>query len=111
MIFSAMILGNDWKRSYKIMMRDGCKTQSPNAGYPMAAIAGALGTRFEKIDYYSLGDGQGFIFERTCKVSYCFNESYIHYFLWNCSGTNYFITLLFRMVDSCLKKLVLSFHF
>jgi adenosylcobinamide-phosphate synthase len=58
MIFSAMILGNDWKRSFKIMIRDGRKTQSPNAGYPMAAIAGALGTRFEKIDYYSLGDGE-----------------------------------------------------
>lgn len=58
MIFSAMILGNDWKRSYKIMIRDGRKTQSPNAGYPMAAIAGALGTKFEKIDYYSLGDGE-----------------------------------------------------
>ena len=40
------------------MIRDGRKTQSPNAGYPMAAIAGALGTRFEKIDHYSLGDGK-----------------------------------------------------
>lgn len=58
MIFSAMILKNDWKRSYKIMIRDGRKTQSPNAGYPMAAIAGALGTKFEKIDHYSLGDGK-----------------------------------------------------
>ena len=57
MIFSAMILGNDWKRSYKIMIRDGKKTESPNAGYPMAAIAGALGTKIEKIDHYSLGDG------------------------------------------------------
>jgi len=58
MIFSAMILRNDWKRSYRIMIRDGRKTQSPNAGYPMAAIAGALGTKFEKIDHYSLGDGK-----------------------------------------------------
>lgn len=58
MILSSMILGNDWKKSYKIMMRDGRKTQSPNAGYPMAAIAGALGTKFEKIDHYSLGDGE-----------------------------------------------------
>ena len=58
MIFRAMILGYDWKRSYKIMIRDGGKTQSPNAGYPMAAIAGALGTRFEKIDHYFLGDGK-----------------------------------------------------
>ncbi len=58
MIFSAMILGNNWKRSYRIMKRDGRKTESPNAGYPMAAIAGALGTKFEKINHYSLGDGE-----------------------------------------------------
>jgi adenosylcobinamide-phosphate synthase len=39
------------------MIRDGRKTKSPNAGYPMAAIAGALEAKFEKIDHYSLGDG------------------------------------------------------
>ena len=58
MILSAMVLGHNWQNSYHIMMRDGKKTQSPNAGYPMAAIAGALGTKFEKIDHYSLGDGE-----------------------------------------------------
>lgn len=57
MVFAAMILGNDWKKSYKIMKRDGKNTESPNAGYPMAALAGALGTRFEKIDHYSVGEG------------------------------------------------------
>ena len=57
MIFSAMILKNDWKKSYAIMIRDASKTESPNAGYPMAAIAGALGKKFEKINHYSLGDG------------------------------------------------------
>jgi len=57
MILSAMILKNNWKKSYSIMIRDGNKTESPNAGYPMAAIAGALGKKFEKINHYSLGDG------------------------------------------------------
>jgi adenosylcobinamide-phosphate synthase len=57
MILSAIILKNNWKKSYEIMIRDGKKTESPNAGYPMAAIAGALGKKFEKIDHYSLGDG------------------------------------------------------
>ena len=57
MILSAMILGHNWQNSYQIMMRDGQKTESPNAGFPMAAIAGALETKFEKIDHYSLGDG------------------------------------------------------
>ncbi len=57
MILSAVILGHNWRNSYQIMIRDGKKTQSPNAGYPMAAIAGALETKFEKINHYSLGDG------------------------------------------------------
>jgi len=57
MVLGAMILGKDWKKSYKIMKRDGKNTESPNAGYPMAALAGALGTRFEKIDHYTVGEG------------------------------------------------------
>lgn len=58
MIVSAAILQNNWKESYKVMIRDGKKTESPNAGYPMAALAGALETKFEKIDHYKLGDGE-----------------------------------------------------
>lgn len=57
MVLSAKIIGVDWKNSYQIMLRDGPKTESPNAGYPMAALAGALQTKFEKIAHYSLGDG------------------------------------------------------
>lgn len=57
MVISAMILGNNWKSSYQIMKRDAGNTQSPNAGYPMAALAGALETRFEKINHYSVGEG------------------------------------------------------
>jgi len=57
MVIGAMILGNDWKKSYHIMKRDARNTPSPNAGYTMAALAGALGTRFEKIDHYSVGEG------------------------------------------------------
>ena len=58
MIISAILLQNNWRESYKIMMRDGKKTESRNAGYPMAALAGALETKFEKINYYKLGDGE-----------------------------------------------------
>ena len=58
MIISAIILQNNWKESYKIMIRDGNKTESRNAGYPMAALAGALETKFEKINHYKLGDGE-----------------------------------------------------
>lgn len=57
MIISAAILQNNWRASYKIMFRDASKTKSQNAGYPMAALAGALETKFEKINHYKLGDG------------------------------------------------------
>jgi adenosylcobinamide-phosphate synthase len=58
MIFSAAILQNNWRHSYNVMIRDGKKTESHNAGYPMAALAGALETKFEKINHYKLGDGE-----------------------------------------------------
>ncbi|OPY52623.1 MAG: cobalamin biosynthesis protein [Methanosaeta sp. PtaU1.Bin060] len=36
--------------------RDHSKTPSPNSGWPMAACAGALGVRLEKVGYYVLMD-------------------------------------------------------
>jgi len=57
MILSALILGYNWKESFYIMKRDGKKLESPNAGFPIAALAGALGTKLEKINYYVVGDG------------------------------------------------------
>lgn len=58
MVMAAAILRNDWRQSYHILMRDGARTSSLNAGYPMAALAGALGVRLEKVNHYSLG-GRG----------------------------------------------------
>ena len=55
MVFAALLLGHDWKNCYEIFKRDGKNTDSPNAGYPMAALAGALGTKLEKIKHYTLG--------------------------------------------------------
>jgi len=57
MILGALILGYNWKESFYIMRRDGKKLESPNAGFPIAALAGALGTKLEKINYYAVGDG------------------------------------------------------
>ena len=58
MVVSARMLGADWKNSLSILHRDHAKTFSPNAGYPMATMAGALRVRLEKIGHYSLGDSQ-----------------------------------------------------
>ena len=57
MVLASMLLGNDWKQSYQILKKDSSKTSSPNAGYPMAALAGALDTKFQKVDHYTIGNG------------------------------------------------------
>lgn len=44
-------------RAIKIGVRDGRNAPSINSGYPMAAFAGALGVRLEKLRYYVLGEG------------------------------------------------------
>jgi len=66
-VLGSMLLGYDWKNCYEIFKRDGKKTDSPNAGYPMAAFAGALGTKFEKLQHYSLGTGDNEITSKKVK--------------------------------------------
>ncbi|RRR76320.1 MAG: cobalamin biosynthesis protein CobD [Candidatus Viridilinea halotolerans] len=43
--------------AWRIARRDAKRTASPNAGWPMAAMAGALDTTLRKRDHYTLGDG------------------------------------------------------
>ena len=56
-VFSTLFTGGSLRRSWRIMLRDARKTQSPNAGYPMSAMAGALGVELEKVGHYRLGFG------------------------------------------------------
>ncbi|ADP77913.1 cobalamin biosynthesis protein CobD [Methanothermus fervidus DSM 2088] len=55
-VFASLLLNMDWRNSFKIMLRDSKVPDSPNAGYPMAATAGALQAKLEKPDHYVLGD-------------------------------------------------------
>jgi adenosylcobinamide-phosphate synthase len=53
MITAAPILSLDWKGSAKVVWRDGRSHMSPNAGYPEATTAGALGVRLGGGSWYS----------------------------------------------------------
>ena len=57
-VLSLAILGKDWRAGWGAAMRDHGQTSSPNKGWPMAAVAGGLGVRFEKKGHYSMGEGE-----------------------------------------------------
>ena len=44
------------RRSWRVALKEHTKTESPNAGWPMAAMAGALNVKLEKIGHYELGE-------------------------------------------------------
>lgn len=46
------------RNAWRMALREHNKTESPNAGWPMAAMAGALNVRLEKPGYYRLGEAK-----------------------------------------------------
>jgi len=61
MVPAAMLLGENWRQSWRILQRDKHKTSSPNAGFTISAMAGALDIQLEKQGCYTLGDDKGHI--------------------------------------------------
>jgi adenosylcobinamide-phosphate synthase len=59
LLVAASALGGASARgALRVWWRDGGATESPNAGRPMAAMAGALDVQLEKVGHYRLGDGR-----------------------------------------------------
>ncbi len=56
LIVSAPWYRGNRERAWQVARRDHSKTASPNAGWTMAAMAGALGIQLEKVGHYLLGD-------------------------------------------------------
>ncbi len=56
LVVSAPLYRGNRAGAARIARRDHAKTASPNAGWTMAALAGALGVRLVKVGHYELGD-------------------------------------------------------
>ena len=52
------LTGADARSGWRVLRRDAGRTPSPNAGWPMAAMAGLLGVALEKAGHYRLGDAR-----------------------------------------------------
>jgi adenosylcobinamide-phosphate synthase len=59
-VAAAWLLRRDAAGAWRAMWRDHRRTKSPNAGWPMAAMAGALGVELVKTGHYRLNEGAGF---------------------------------------------------
>ena len=51
-VFSAALMRLRWRRAIHVVFRDARLQPSPNAGYPEAALAGALGVQLGGLNYY-----------------------------------------------------------
>ena len=56
MILAALLLRENWRKSWKILQRDRKNTASPNAGWTISTMAGALNIQLEKPSFYTIGD-------------------------------------------------------
>ena len=56
-VVASRLAKEDARRAWETIQREHGLTESPNAGYPMSAIAGALGVELEKEGHYRLGQG------------------------------------------------------
>jgi len=56
LVITAHLCRKDGRNAWRVMLRDHRKTESPNAGWPMSAMAGALRTQLEKAGCYCLGN-------------------------------------------------------
>jgi adenosylcobinamide-phosphate synthase len=55
-VLAAIMCRKNISQAWHIMIRDHNKTESPNAGWTMSAVAGALEVQLEKAGHYKLGD-------------------------------------------------------
>jgi adenosylcobinamide-phosphate synthase len=68
-VLASPICRKNMSQAWDIMIRDHKKTESPNAGWTMGAIAGALGVQLEKAGHYKLGDNHSLLSLDTIDAS------------------------------------------
>ncbi len=69
LVLATSLSRRNGRASWQVTLSDHAKTESPNAGWPMAAVAGALNVQLEKVGHYKLGNGHGPLVPQTIDAS------------------------------------------
>jgi adenosylcobinamide-phosphate synthase len=86
----APLFGGNRHSAWQIWRRDAGKTESPNAGHPMAATAGAFNIQLEKVDHYRLGDAHTRLTAHHIAHAECM--------VWWVGGVTFLLTMLLRIL-------------
>ena len=69
LVLATFLSKGDTRASWQVMLSNHSKTESPNAGWPMAAAAGALNVQLEKAGHYKLGKADACLIPETINVA------------------------------------------
>ena len=69
LILAAFSSRKDGRASWQVVLREHARTESPNAGWPIAAVAGALNVQLEKVKHYKLGKAGNLLKPETIDAS------------------------------------------
>ncbi|MFC1970495.1 cobalamin biosynthesis protein [Chloroflexota bacterium] len=68
-VLAAFLMKRNGRNSWETALREHTRTESPNAGWPMAAMAGALNAQLEKVGHYKLGKETAALIPETIDTS------------------------------------------
>jgi len=69
LVLAALVTKRNGKASWRTALQEHARTESPNAGWPIAAMAGALDVRLEKAGHYHLGIARATLTPETIDTS------------------------------------------
>ena len=69
LVLAAFLSRRNGRNAWQVALKEHARTESPNAGWPMAAVAGALDVQLEKVGHYRLGEENALLVPETIDAS------------------------------------------